>query len=197
MKERCYSALSDLLLTGGEYPSFGLVNVFSEDKGISDELLRCIRDLGKELNIHFDHSVSLAKGVSTSFVVSIFSTVEKNNLKAKKAEEGLWIYLARLGEFYSNFQEDSYIKLQFIKDLAKSKGVAESYLLKNESIQEGLLSMVKGTDCFYVERDHGIDLLKKYHRGTGILFFSPFKLAKTDDPDIEIIELASMFSKDA
>lgn len=194
VKERVYSTLSQILLAGGEYPKYGVINVQSEDKAIIEEVCRCFLELGNKLEIIFDFNVQLVKGISTSFIISLISFCDNDRLKLNKSSEGQWIYFAKLKELDKGLEEE-FFDLDFIKDIANSKGVSESYLLRDESINKGLKNLLKIQDCFFIEKEHNQDTLKKYRRGTGLLVISPYKLLKSDDPNIEIEEIGSIFNK--
>lgn len=195
VKERILTSLSEILLVGGEKPSYGLVNIFTEDKNSAEELVRCMKTVGTELELKLDYSIALVKNSSTSFVINLFSNVNKENLKLKTAREGLWIYFLRLREDSLGIAKDNFFNLDFIKDIAVSQGILESYLLKDESFSQGISNMLADTNSFHVERNHNIDVLKKYRRGSGMIVLSPFKLSKIDDKNIEIHEMGSLFTK--
>ncbi|MCI0502414.1 MAG: hypothetical protein L0Y48_02375 [Fusobacteria bacterium] len=195
VKERLYSALTQILLVGGEYPSYGLINVQSEDKGIIEEVCRCFLELGNKLDINFDFNIQVVKSISTSFIISLYSFAELEDLKLNKTSEGQWIYLAKLKNEKTSFEDDLFFELEFIKDIASSKGISESYLLRDESINKGLKNLMKTQDCFFIEGNHSEDTLKKFRRGTGLLIISPYKLLRTDDKSVEIQEIGSVFNK--
>lgn len=195
VREKMLTCIAEILLSGGSYPAYGIINIFSEDKGISDEILRCAGDIGRELGISMDFSVRLTKGISTSFMISLFANVEKEKMRIAKAQEGYWIYFIALKDNYITLKDDHFFTLDFIRELASSQGISESYLLKEESIAEGLAAMLEGTDCFYVEREHDLNTVTRCKSGTGILLFTPYRLKKSDEKSIVITEVGSLFSK--
>lgn len=189
------TSVSEILLVGGEMPSYGLVNIFTEDINSAEELVRCMKTVGTDMDIKMDYSIALVKNSSTSFVLNLFSIVNKEKLKLKTARESLWIYFLRLREDSLGIAKDNFFRLDFIKDIAASQGILESYLLKDESFSQGILNMLIDTNTFHVERNHNIDVLKKYRRGSGMIVLSPYKLSKIDDKNIEIYEMGSLFTK--
>ena len=195
VKERIMTSVSEILLVGGEMPSYGLVNIFTEDINSAEELVRCMKTVGTDMDIKMDYSIALVKNSSTSFVLNLFSIVNKEKLKLKTARESLWIYFLRLREDSLGIAKDNFFSLDFIKDIAASQGILESYLLKDESFSQGILNMLIDTNTFHVERNHNIDVLKKYRRGSGMIVLSPYKLSKIDDKNIEIYEMGSLFTK--
>lgn len=195
VKERIMTSLSEIILVGGDRPYYGIVNIFTEDINSAEELVRCIKTVGVELEIELDYSIALVKNSSTSFIINLFSTINKEKLKVQKAKESLWIYFLRLREDSLGIAKDNFFNLEFIKDLAESQGVIESYLLKDESFSQGITNMLTRTNTFHVERNHNLDVLKKYRRGSGIIVLSPFKLSKIDDKNVEIHEMGSLFTK--
>lgn len=195
IKERIMTSLAEIMLLGGDKPSYGLVNILTEDKNSAEELVRCIKNVGDELNIEFDCSITLAENSATTFIINLYSNVAKEKIKIQTGREGLWIYFLRLKEDVFGIANDNFFKLETINDLGESQGIEESYLLKDESFNQGIAFMLEGTDAFHVERNHNLDVLKKYKRGTGMIVFSPFKLKKSDDTSVEIHEMGSLFSK--
>lgn len=195
VREKMLTVLSELLFAGGVYPSYGVLNVFSEDRGIADEIVRCAKENAKELEISLDARITLTKGVSTSFTLSLFSRTEKEKLKVGKAQEGHWIYFIALKDNVLALKEEHFFPLDFIKELATSQGIAEAYLLKEESVKDGLDAVLAGTNTFYVEREHGLNALKPWKSGTGILLLSPYRLKKSDENNVVITEFGSVFSK--
>lgn len=195
VKERMMTCFSEILLVGGEKPSFGLVNIFTEDINSAEELVRCMKTVGTELKLEIDYSISLIKNSSTSFVINFFSSVNKEKLKLKTARESLWIYFLSLREDSLGIAKDNFFSLDLVRDIAESQGIVESYLLKDENFSQGISNMLAGTNSFHVERNHNIDVLKKYRRGSGMIVLSPFKLSKIDEKNIEIHEMGSLFTK--
>ena len=195
IKERVYSTLAQILIAGGEYPTYGIVNIQSEDKGIIEEVCRCFLELGNSLNIIFDFNVQIVKGISTSFIISLFGFCDNKKLKLNKSSEGQWIYFAGLKNTDKGFEYDAFFNLSFIEDIGGSKGISESYLLRDESIDGGIKNLLKTQDCFFIESRHKKDILKKYKRGTGLIIISPYKLLKSDDQSVEIEEIGSIFNK--
>ncbi len=195
VKERILTSLSEIILVGGDRPYYGVVNIFTEDINSAEELVRCMKTVGAELEIELDYSIALVKNSATSFIINLYSTVNKEKLKVQMAKESLWIYFLRLREDSLGIAKDNFFTLGFIKDIAESQGIYESYLLKDESFSQGISNLLAGTNSFHVERNHNIDVLKKYRRGSGMIVLSPFKLSKTDDKNIEINEMGSLFAK--
>ena len=195
VKERVHSTITQILIAGGEYPEYGIVNIQSEDKGIIDEVSRCFLELGDKLNIVFDFNIQLVKGISTSFIISLIGFCDNEKLKLNKSSEGQWIYFASLKDEDKSLEDDEFFDLGFISDIGNSKGVSESYLLRDESINKGLKNLLKTQNCFFIENNHNQDTLKKYKRGTGLIVISPYKLLKSDDKSIEIEEIGSLFNK--
>lgn len=195
VKERMLTIISELLLVGGERPDYGVVNIFTEDKNSAEDLLRCMKTVGMELEIELDYSIALVKNASTSFVINLFSTIDKEKLKIKTAREGLWIYFLNLKEDSLGIAKDNFFNLEFIKELASSQGILECYLLKDESFSQGIKNMLAGTNAFHVERNHNLDVLKKYRRGSALIILSPFKLTRIDEKNVEIHEMGSLFAK--
>lgn len=195
VKERLMTSVSEILLVGGEMPSYGLVNIFTEDINSAEELVRCLKNAGTELGLKIDCSIAIVKNSSTSFIINLFSNVDKEKLKLKTARESLWIYFLRLKEDSPGITRENFFRLDFIKDIAASQGILESYLLKDESFSQGISNMLADTNSFHVERNHNIDVLKKYRRGSGLIVLSPYKLSKIDDNSIEVHEIGSLFTK--
>lgn len=195
VKERIKTSLTELMLVGGEIPYYGLCNIFTEDNGTAEELTRCIVNIGSELKIDFDCTSTIIPNSATSFVLNIFSSVDKDKLKVCKGKEGLWIYFFKLKDENYGITNETFFNFDLILDIAHSQGIVESYLLKDESFNEGISYMLEGTNAFHVERNHNIDVLKKYKRGTGLIVFSPFRLSKIDDNSVEIHEMGSIFNK--
>jgi hypothetical protein len=195
VKERILTSISEILLVGGEQPDYGIVNIFTEDKDSAEELIRCMKTVGAELELELDYSIALVKNSSTSFIINLYSSVSKEKLKLKTARESLWIYFLRLREDSLGIAKDNFFNIEFIKEIAASQGILESYLLKDESFSQGISNMLAGTNSFHVERNHNLDVLKKYRRGSGMILLSPFKLSKIDEKNVEIHEMGSLFTK--
>lgn len=195
VKERIMTSLSEIILVGGDRPNYGIVNIFTEDLNSAEELVRCMKHVGAELEIKLDYSIALVKNSSTSFIINLFTTVNKEKLKVHTARESLWIYFLRLREDSLGIAKDNFFNLEFIKDIAESQGILESYLLKDESFSQGITNMLVGTNAFHVERNHNLDVLKKYRRGSGMIVLSPFRLSKIDEKNVEIHEMGSLFTK--
>ena len=90
--EKIYTALYEILAVGGRYPHGGIMNVFSEDPASRDEMIRCGRDISAYLNINIGFHTEAIKGLSTSFVISLFSKANKNNLRVNMGRDGHWVY---------------------------------------------------------------------------------------------------------
>ncbi|AMP20494.1 hypothetical protein AZF37_04320 [endosymbiont 'TC1' of Trimyema compressum] len=72
------------------------MNVFSEDSAIRDEMIRCCRDISAYLNINIvGFHTEVIKGLSTSFVISLFSKANKNKLRFNIGQDGHWVYFLR------------------------------------------------------------------------------------------------------
>lgn len=195
VKERIMTALAEILLVGGEMPTYGIMNILTEDKNSAEEIIRCARNLGEEHNIEFDFSISIVKNSATTIIFNLYSTVGKEMLKVKRSQEGLWLYLLRLKSEDKRITNDTYFRLEFLSDLGSSPGIHESYLLKNESINQAIANLIDGTDTFHVEGKHDVDILTKHTTGTAVLAASPYRLKKSNDDDIEIIEIGSLFKR--
>ena len=195
VKERIKTSLAEIVLVGGDMPFYGLVNILTEDNNSAEELVRCVKNIGDELKLDFDFSITLVENSSTTLIINIYSTVGKEKMKVQTGREGLWIYFLRLREDSFGIANDNFFNFETIKDIGESLGIEESYLLKDECFNEGIAFMLDGTNAFHVERNHSLDVLKKYKRGTGMIVFSPFKLKKSDDDSVEIHEMGSLFSK--
>ncbi len=195
VKERIMTSLTEIILVGGDIPFYGVVNIFTEDINSAEELVRCMKNVGKELGIELDYSIALVKNSSTSFIINLYSTVNKEKLKVQTARESLWIYFLRLKEDSLGIAKDNFFSLGFIKDIAESQGILESYLLKDENFSHGITNMLAGTNAFHVERNHNLDVMKKYRRGSGMIVLSPYKLSRIDDHNVEIHEMGSLFTK--
>ncbi|MDD2371724.1 MAG: hypothetical protein PHQ32_06990 [Firmicutes bacterium] len=195
VKEKINTLLAEIILIGGDRPFNGLVNIFTEDSNSAEEIIRCIKTISEEFKIDFDFQQTLVPNTSTTFLINLFSIASKEKLKVQKGREGLWIYFIKLKKDNFSIINENFFSHEFLLDIGESLGIAESYLLKDESINEGIDLMLEGTDSFHVERNHNLDVLKKYRSGSGLLIFTPYKLSKSDDDSVEIIELGSLFSK--
>ncbi len=195
VKEKINTLLAEIILIGGDRPYNGLVNIFTEDSNSAEELIRCIKSIGEEFKLNFDFIHTLVPNSSTTFLINLFSIASKEKLKVQKGREGLWIYFIKLREDNFSIINENFFNHDFILDIGESLGIEESYLLKNECINEGLAYMLEDTNSFHVEKNHNIDVLKKYPSGTGLIVFTPFKLSSSDDKSVEIIEMGSLFLK--
>jgi len=195
VKEIIYTLVSEIIIIGGDKPYNGLVNIFTDDKSSAEELIRCIENIGEELDLKFDFLQTIVPNSATTFIINLFSYANKEKLKVQKGKEGLWIYFLRLKEDNFSIISESFFNHDFVVDIGESLGIEESYLLKDESIDEGISHMLEDTDIFHVERNHNLDVLKKYKSGTGLLVFTPFKLSRSSDKTVEIHEIGSLFSK--
>ncbi len=195
VKEKINTLFTEIILIGGDRPYNGLVNIFTEDVNSAEELIRSIKNISEELNIEFDFRQTIVPNSATTFIINLFSNANKEKLKVQKGKEGLLIYFLQLKEENTNIINENFFNYDFIIDIGESLGIEESFLLKDECIKEGIDYMLEGTNAFHVEKNHTLDILKKYRSGTGMIVFTPFRLSKSNDSSIEIHEIGSLYSK--
>lgn len=191
------SGVMEILLAGGSMPDYGIVSLYGEDEGIEEELYRCFREAGRNRRIHLDFTRTAVRSVSTGLSLSLFSQVEEGELRYRKAREGQWIYLVRVSDKLEGIGTENLLREEFIRELARNPGVAEACLLKGGTVQECLWSMLRGTGCFYVETQPGRIYQERIPMGKGLIFFSPYRVSRVGDEDIEIMELGTILNKDA
>ena len=191
------SAVAEILLAGGDAPTYGIASLFGEDEGIAEDLHRCLKEVAKSKKILLDFTRTAVKAVSTGFTLSLFSRVEQSELRYRTAREGHWIYLVRVLESLEGIGTENRLRDEFIRDLARNTGVAEACLLKGSTVQESLWNMLRGTGCFYVETQPGRIYQQQIAKGKGLIFFSPYRVSRISDEDVELIELGTILNKDA